>query len=69
MDSTKARDENDAPPTGRYARTPRNEGWGIAAAVIVLAIALTYWAWYMKDTTYRSPNDVLAPTSAPAPSH
>ena len=63
MDSHDARDDKDAPATGRYARMPRNEGWGIAAGVVLLAIALTYWAWHTKETTHRSPNDVLAPTS------
>lgn len=63
MNSHDARDDRDAPATGRYARTPTNQGWGIAAGVVLLALALTYWAWHTKTTTFHSPNDVLAPAA------
>ena len=53
----------------RYIKAHNNQGWGIAALVIALAIALVVWAWWMNRTTYHSPNDVLAPSSSAAGAH
>lgn len=50
-------------------RVNNNEqGWGAAAATCLLALALLAFAWYMHETTYQSPNDVLGKT-APAAQH
>ncbi|MBI2796017.1 MAG: hypothetical protein HYX65_04840 [Gemmatimonadetes bacterium] len=50
-------------------RVNNNEqGWGAAAATCLLALALLALAWYMHETTYQSPNDVLGKT-APAAQH
>lgn len=53
----------------RYVPAHTNQGWGIAALVIVLAIALVAGAWYLNQTTHHSPNDVLAPTSGTTGGH
>lgn len=48
-----------------------NRGWGIAAFVTLLAAAGFAMAFLVRQRTYHSPNDVMAPAGgaahAPAP--
>ena len=45
------------------------QGWGVAAFIVLLALACTFGAWTLHKKTYRSPNDPSAPvtTSESAP--
>jgi hypothetical protein len=36
----------------------KQEGWGFAFFVVMLAVASAGGAWYVHKTTYKSPNDV-----------
>ena len=44
------------------------QGWGAAMATCLLALACLAFAWYMHDTTYQNPNDVLS-RKAPSAQH
>ena len=44
------------------------QGWGAAVATCLLALASLAFAFYMHETTYQSPNDVLR-KAAPAAQH
>lgn len=50
-----------------------SQGWGLAGLVTAMAVGAFLLAGYIKQTTYRSPNDPLAPSGgaahAPAESH
>lgn len=54
------------PTLARHVPVNTSQGWGVAAAVVVLAIALVASAIYINKTRHHSPNDVLAPTSGGA---
>jgi hypothetical protein len=62
---------------GSPARTDRyvpfkQEGWGIALLVVLLAAAFIAWATYVHKTTYLHPTDTrfrAAGEHAPATSH
>lgn len=56
-------DRNDvAVARGESAPVNNNaQGWGVAAFIVVLAIACTFGAWTLHKETYRSPNDPAAP--------
>ena len=41
-----------------------SQGWGIAIAILVLAVGLFIGAGIIKRATFHSPNDVLAPTAS-----
>jgi hypothetical protein len=36
----------------------KQEGWGVALFVVMLAVALAGSAWYVHKTTYMHPTDV-----------
>ncbi|HEX9563640.1 MAG TPA: hypothetical protein VF981_06705 [Gemmatimonadaceae bacterium] len=46
---------------GRRIEGNFNQGWGVAAFVILLAVAGFATAYTLKQRTYHSPNDVTAP--------
>jgi hypothetical protein len=57
---------------GRRIEGTFNQGWGIAAFITLLAAAGFATAFTINRRTFRSPNDVTAPTGsaeshAPAP--
>jgi uncharacterized membrane protein (DUF485 family) len=54
------------PTPARHVPVNPSQGWGVAAAVVVLAIALVSSAIYINRTRHHSPNDVLAPTRGAA---
>ena len=39
-----------------------NQGWGVAAFIVVLALALVAGAFTIHKRTYHSPNDPTAPS-------
>ena len=48
----------------------KQEGWGFALFVVMLAVASAGGAWYVHKTTYKSPNDVrFHAHGAPAAEH
>jgi len=36
-----------------------NTGWGYAAFITLVALALIFGAWYIHHETYRSPRDYM----------
>ena len=36
----------------------KQEGWGVAFLVVMLAVAAAGGAWYVHKTTYKDPTDV-----------
>ena len=56
-------------PNARRIEGNFNQGWGIAAFVTLLAAAGFATAFMIHQRTFRSPNDVSAPTGAAAESH
>lgn len=36
----------------------KQEGWGVALFVVMLAVASAGGAWYVHKTTYKQPTDV-----------
>jgi hypothetical protein len=40
------------------------QGWVMAAAIVLLALALTATAHWIHEQTFRSPNDPAAPVNA-----
>lgn len=36
----------------------KQEGWGVAFFVVMLAVASATGAWYVHKTTYKQPTDV-----------
>ena len=36
----------------------KQEGWGVAFLVVMLAVASAGGAWYVHKTTYKDPTDV-----------
>ncbi|MEP6731972.1 MAG: hypothetical protein ABJE10_15100 [bacterium] len=47
----------------------KQEGWGVAFLVVMLAVASAGGAWYVHKTTYKHPTDVrfhAAGTYSPA---
>jgi hypothetical protein len=54
------------PTPARHVPVNTSQGWGIAAAVVTLAIVLVASAIYINRTKHHSPNDVLAPTRGAA---
>ena len=57
------------PSPARHVEADNNAGWPIAGATVLLAILLVAGAIYINRTRFHSPNDVLAPTGAPAAQH
>ena len=53
------------PTLARHVPVNTSQGWGVAAGVVLLALALVATAIYINRTRFHSPNDVLAPSSAP----
>jgi hypothetical protein len=47
----------------------KQEGWGIALAVVLLAVATAATAAYVHKTTYRPPTDVRFHATGSAASH
>jgi hypothetical protein len=53
----------------------KQEGWGFAFFVVMLALASAGTAWYVHDRTFKQPTDVrfhaagTGGTSTPAPAH
>lgn len=39
------------------------QGWVVASAIVLLALALTFTAHWIHEKTYRSPNDPAAPVN------
>ena len=62
--------DSTAPVTHRSTGPVNNnsQGWGVAAAVIVLAILVNAWIFWVHKSTWKNPVD---PTnvSAPAAAH
>ena len=50
-------------PLARHVPVNTSQGWGVAAGVVLLALALIASAIYLNRTRFHSPNDVLAPTT------
>jgi len=64
-------DNSPAPHVDRYIPF-KQEGWGIALIVVLLAVATAGWATYVHKTTYKAPTDVhfrAAGSSSPAAAH
>ena len=46
----------DARPVGRHVAPNNNsQGWGVVALVLVLALAVNSWAFWVHKTHYRNP--------------
>ncbi|HEV7991722.1 MAG TPA: hypothetical protein VGP25_07860 [Gemmatimonadaceae bacterium] len=60
--------ENPAPPAGRYVPF-KQEGWGVALFIVLLAAATAGWATYVHKTTYRPPTDVHFRAAGSAGAH
>ena len=64
-------DANARPHVDRY--TPfKQEGWGIAAFIVLLAVGSAVFATVVHNRTYKHPTDVhfrAAGTSGPSASH
>ena len=59
------------PPAGRYIPF-KQEGWGIALFIVLLAIGSAVTAAYVHTTAHKSPNDLrfrAAGSASPAASH
>lgn len=54
------------PILSRHVPVNTSQGWGVAALVVALAIALVAGVIYINKTQFHSPNDVLAPTGKAA---
>jgi hypothetical protein len=56
-------DRNDVAVSHGEGAPVRNnaQGWGVAAFIVVLALALTFTAHWIHERTYRSPTDPTAP--------
>lgn len=48
---------------GRRIEGNFNQGWGIAAFIMLLAVGAFAMAFTINRKTHRSPNDVLAPVA------
>ena len=62
---------HDAPTnhdTGRHVPF-KQEGWGIALFVVLLAVATAGWATYVHKTTYKHPTDVHFQAAGSGASH
>lgn len=62
---------HDAPKTqdaGRHIPF-KQEGWGVALFVVLLAVATAGWATYVHKTTYRHPTDVRFQATGSGGSH
>ena len=51
------RDPNTPTPTGRHIPF-KQEGWGVAAFVVLLAVIAAASAGYVHNKTYKHPTDV-----------
>ena len=49
--------EPTTPHTGQHIPF-KQEGWGVALFVVMLAVASAGGAWYVHKTTYKAPTDV-----------
>ena len=52
------------PALGRHVPVNTSQGWGVAAGVVLLALALVASVIYINKTQFHSPNDVLAPSGS-----
>lgn len=52
------------PVLARHVPVNTSQGWGVAALVVALAIALVATVIYINKTRFHSPNDVLAPSTS-----
>jgi hypothetical protein len=50
--------------TERRIEANFQQGWGVALLIVALAVGAFAAAGYIKQRTYHSPNDVLAPSGA-----
>lgn len=50
--------------SGRRIEGNFNQGWGFATFILLLAVGAFALAFVIHGNTYRSPNDVLGPSSA-----
>lgn len=56
--------------SGRRIEGNFSQGWGFASFILLLAVGAFALAFVIHGNTFRSPNDVLGPTTAaPSPSH
>ncbi len=46
------------PTPDRWVEAKTNEGWGIAAMVVALAVACAVFAFVVHQRTYKHPTDV-----------
>lgn len=46
-----------------------NQGWGVGAFILALAVGAFFVAHMIHERTYRPPTDPLAAASAPAERH
>ena len=61
---------HDAPTPNAGRHIPfKQEGWGIAAFVVFLAIASAATAAYVHKTTYKAPTDVRFHAAGSATTH
>lgn len=56
--TTRSEDQLRMTHVDRYVPANTNGGWGIAAGVILLAVACIVTATYVHKRTYRHPTDV-----------
>jgi hypothetical protein len=61
-------DPHTDPHAGRHVPF-KQEGWGIALAVVLLAVAAAASATYVHKTTYRHPTDVRFHATGSAAAH
>lgn len=54
---------------GRRIEGDFNQGWGVAAFVVLLVVTGFVVAFTINRNTYHSPNDVMVPTATKAPAH
>ena len=47
----------------------KQEGWGIALLIVLLAVATAGWATYVHKTTYKHPTDVRFHAAGSAGAH
>jgi hypothetical protein len=57
-----------SPQSGRYIPF-KQEGWGIALFVVLLAVAAGGWATYVHKTTYKHPTDLRFQATGAGGSH
>jgi hypothetical protein len=60
--------ESPAPHVERYIPF-KQEGWGVALFIVLLAIATASWATYVHKTTYKAPTDVRFRAAGSAGTH